>query len=268
MDINNKTFVVTGAARGLGYGIAHMLAENGGRVALIDQDEEGLKKACEALPRPGDMKGDNKGDEPGHPHSWHLANVADEASVVAAFNAIATAHNGIHGLVNNAGILRDGLLLKTDKEDPKQVVQTLSLSQWQAVIDVNLTGVFLCGREAAKHMVTAGNAGVIVNLSSVSRAGNMGQSNYAAAKAGVAALTVTWAKELASKNIRVAALAPGVFGTDMVASMKPEALERMLKFVPLGRLGEVSELAHSVRYLVENDFFTGRVLEIDGGIRL
>lgn len=264
MDINNKTFVVTGAARGLGYGIAHMLAENGGRVALIDQDEEGLKKACEALPQ----SIDDNGDEHKHQHSWHLANVADEASVVSAFNTIATTHNGIHGLVNNAGILRDGLLLKTDREDPKQVVQTLSLSQWQAVIDVNLTGVFLCGREAAKHMVTAGNAGVIVNLSSVSRAGNMGQSNYAAAKAGVAALTVTWAKELASKNIRVAALAPGVFGTDMVASMKPEALERMLKFVPLGRLGEVSELAHSVRYLVENDFFTGRVLEIDGGIRL
>ncbi len=260
MDINNKTFVITGGARGLGFGIAHMFAEQGGRVALIDQDEEALQKACEALPL--------QPDSPSSKHSWHLANVADEASVVAAFDAIAAEHDGIDGLVNNAGILRDGLLLKTDKEDRQHVVQTLSLSQWQAVIDVNLTGVFLCGREAAKHMVTHGKPGVIINLSSVSRAGNMGQSNYAAAKAGVAALTVTWAKELAAKNIRVAALAPGMFGTDMVASMKPEALDRMLKFVPLGRLGEVSELAHSVRYLVENDFFTGRVLEIDGGIRL
>jgi len=116
--------------------------------------------------------------------------------------------------------------------------------------------------------VQGAEGGVIINLSSISRAGNAGQSNYAAAKAGVAALTVTWAKELAKYNIRVAAIAPGVFGTDMVASMKPEALERMLKFVPMGRVGEVQEIAHTVNYLIENDFYTGRILEIDGGLRL
>jgi len=142
------------------------------------------------------------------------------------------------------------------------------MAQWQAVIDVNLTGVFLCGREAAKHMVNAAVPGVIINLSSVSRAGNFGQSNYAAAKAGVATLTVTWAKELARYSIRVAAIAPGVFGTDMVASMKPEALERMLQSVPLRRSGDMAEISHTVRYLIENDFFTGRVLEIDGGLRV
>lgn len=256
MDIKNNTFVVTGGARGLGFAIASSLAEHGARVALIDLDEAELTTALDAL----------SPHEQGH--SWQCANVADEASVVDAFERIQTEHGAIHGLVNNAGILRDGLLLKTDRDNPQNVTQTLSLQQWQSVIDVNLTGVFLCGREAAKHMVQAGNPGIIINLSSVSRAGNMGQSNYAAAKAGVVALTVSWAKELARHNIRSAAIAPGVFDTDMVASMKPEALTRMLKGVPLGRVGDVHEIAHSVRYLVENDFFTGRVLEIDGGIRL
>ena len=256
MDIKNNTFVVTGGARGLGFAIASSLAEHGARLALIDLDEAELTRAHDALsPHP-------------QGHSWHNANVADENSVMAAFDNIQNEHGALHGLVNNAGILRDGLLLKTDRENPQTVTQTLSLQQWQSVIDVNLTGVFLCGREAAKHMVQAGNPGVIINLSSVSRAGNMGQSNYAAAKAGVVALTVTWAKELARHNIRAAAIAPGVFDTDMVASMKPEALARMLKGVPLGRVGDVHEIAHTVRYLVENDFYTGRVLEIDGGIRL
>ena len=256
MDIKNHTFVVTGAAQGLGFAIASSIADAGGRVALIDLNDEALEKAHNALTP--HAKG----------HSWHNANVSDEASVVAAFESVKKSHGSIHALVNNAGILRDGMLVKTHRDNPTDLIDTLSLAQWQAVIDVNLTGVFLCGREAAKHMVQEGNGGVIINLSSVSRAGNMGQSNYAAAKAGVAALTVTWAKELAKHNIRVAAIAPGVFGTDMVASMKPEALERMLKFVPLGRVGEVQEIAHTVHYLVENDFFTGRVLEIDGGLRL
>jgi len=256
MDIKDRSFVVTGGARGLGFAIASSLAEQGARIALIDLDDDALSKAAAALPA--------------HPggHSWHRTNVANESEVVQAFNAIADKHPNLAGLINNAGILRDGLLVKTDREDPSTVTDSLSLSQWQQVIDVNLTGVFLCGREAAKHLIELKNEGVIINLSSVSRAGNMGQSNYAAAKAGVVALTTTWAKELARYRIRVAAIAPGVFGTDMVASMKPQALERMLQFVPLGRIGEVTEIAHTVSYLVENDFFTGRVLEIDGGLRL
>ena len=256
MDIKNNTFVVTGGARGLGFAIADSLAENGARIALIDVDDTALENAHKAL------------SPHAQGHSWHNANVADESNVIDAFNTIQAEHGAIHGLVNNAGILRDALLLKTERDNPQNVTQTLSLQQWQSVIDVNLTGVFLCGREASKHMVQAGHPGVIINLSSVSRAGNMGQSNYAAAKAGVVALTVTWAKELARYNIRSAAIAPGVFDTDMVASMKPEALARMLKGVPLGRVGAVNEIAHSVRYLIENDFYTGRVLEVDGGIRL
>ena len=113
-----------------------------------------------------------------------------------------------------------------------EVTGKLSLEQWQAVIDVNLTGVFLCGREAAERMIRGGNGGCIINISSLSRAGNFGQSNYSAAKAGVAALTVVWAKELARHEIRVNAIAPGFIKTEMVASMKPEILEKMAASIP------------------------------------
>ncbi len=143
----------------------------------------------------------------------------------------------------------------------------VGLAEWQAVIDVNLTGVFLCGREAAAKFIELGSEGVIVNISSISRAGNMGQTNYSAAKAGVATLTVTWAKELARYGIRTAAIAPGFIATKMVASMKPESLAKMEAQIPLGRLGTPNEIAHTVAFIFENDYVTGRVFEIDGGIR-
>jgi 3-oxoacyl-[acyl-carrier protein] reductase len=109
---------------------------------------------------------------------------------------------------------------------------------------------------------------VIVNISSVSRAGNVGQTNYSAAKAGVAAMTVTWARELARHDIRCMAIAPGFIRTDMVASMKPEALERMIAQVPLGRLGTPEEIADTAVFIFENDYLTGRIIETDGGIRI
>ena len=117
-------------------------------------------------------------------------------------------------------------------------------------------------------MIESGKGGVIVNMSSVARAGNIGQTNYAASKAGVVALTTTWAKELGRFGIRVGAIAPGVISTAMTDVMKPEAKQRMLAVTPVGRLGETAEIAHTAQYIIENDFFTGRVVEIDGGIRL
>src|SRR5690625_1756828 len=143
----------------------------------------------------------------------------------------------------------------------------MSLAEWQAVIDVNLTGVFLCGREAARQMIELDSPGLILNISSISKAGNMGQTNYSAAKAGVAAMTVTWARELARYGIRVAGIAPGFIATDMVASMKPEALEKMTAGIPLGRLGRPEEIGHTAVYLFENDYVTGRIIEMDGGLR-
>ncbi|RLA10845.1 MAG: short chain dehydrogenase [Gammaproteobacteria bacterium] len=253
MDIKGNTFVVTGGAQGLGKAIGLELAAKGGRVALVDVNEAVLDKAvieCQAS---------------GAEVRAYVANVADEQQVIDLFSSIEIDLGPVSGLVNNAGILRDGLMVKA-KEGA--VIDRMSLAQWQAVIDVNLTGVFLCGREAATKMIESGTQGVIINISSVSRAGNAGQSNYSAAKAGVAALTVTWAQELARFGIRAAAIAPGVFETDMVAAMKPEAHERLLNAIPMRRTGQLDELADAVTYIFENNYFSGRVLELDGGLRL
>jgi 3-oxoacyl-[acyl-carrier protein] reductase len=171
----------------------------------------------------------------------------------------------LDGIVNNAGIVQDAMLLKVKDG---HVIDKMTLAQWQAVIDVNLTGVFLCAREAAQRMVTLGHGGVIVNMSSVSRAGNLGQTNYSAAKAGVVAMTVVWARELARHRIRVGAVAPGFVRTPMVESMRPEILTKVTAAVPLGRLAEPDEIARAVEFIFENDFFTGRCLELDGGLRL
>ena len=253
MDVAGKTFVVTGAARGLGLAITQSLASQNANVMMADMDEAALNEALGSLP-------ENTGKQ-----AVIAANVTNETDVKALFDAAESQLGAVSGLVNNAGILRDGMLVKV-KEG--KVVDRMSLDVWQSVIDVNLTGVFLCGREAAERMIGSGEKGVIVNISSISRAGNVGQSNYAAAKAGVVALTTTWAKELARYGIRSAAIAPGVFETEMVASMKPEARERFVQMIPAKRTGAVEELADAVNFIVKNDYYTGRVLELDGGLRV
>jgi len=253
LQIENNTFVVTGAAQGLGEAISLALAERGARLALLDINAERLDETLAAC------------QQAGAECFAFTCDVASETSVQRCFDSIEEHLGPIAGLVNNAGILRDAMLVKVKDGD---IVDRLSLEQWQQVIDINLTGVFLCGREAATSMIRNGGEGVIVNISSISRAGNAGQSNYAAAKAGVAALSTTWARELARHNIRCAAIAPGVFETEMVASLKPEAHERITSAVPLQRTGRVEELAHAVRFIIENDYFSGRVLELDGGLRL
>ena len=195
----------------------------------------------------------------------YAANVAAERDVVGTFDRVVADFGRLDGSIANAGILRDGLLVKAKDGE---VTGKLSLEQWQAVIDVNLTGVFLCGREAAERMIRLGSGGCIINISSLSRAGNFGQSNYSAAKAGVAALTVVWAKELARHEIRVNAIAPGFIKTEMVASMKPEILEKMAAGIPVQRLGEPDEIAATAEFIFANDYLNGRILEIDGGQRL
>jgi 3-oxoacyl-[acyl-carrier protein] reductase len=168
-------------------------------------------------------------------------------------------------VINNAGILRDALLVKVKDGE---IVGKMSLAQWQAVIDVNLTGVFLCGREAAERMIRLRSGGVIINISSVSRHGNAGQTNYSAAKAGVTALTVVWAKELARHGIRTGAIAPAGTRTDILSSMRPEMLEKLMAPVPLRRLGEPEEIAAAAAFIVSNDFFSGRCIDLDGGLRI
>jgi 3-oxoacyl-[acyl-carrier protein] reductase len=253
MDIRKKTAVVTGAGRGIGRAIALQLASRGADVALFDLNADDLEQtralcAAESVQARG-----------------YRVNVADEGEVTTAMKRVADDFGRLDGLVNNAGIVRDGLLVKVKDG---AVVGRMGMDQWNAVIGVNLSGVFLCAREAAAHMIEFGNGGVIVNISSISRVGNAGQSNYSAAKAGVESMGVVWAKELARYGIRVGSVAPGVTHTEILSSMRPEVLDKLTAPVPLKRLGQPEEIAHAVMFIFENDFFTGRCIEVDGGLRL
>lgn len=253
MDLHGKVIVITGGAQGLGRSMADALARKGARLALVDMNPEKVESSAAAL------------RELGTEARGYVANVAKEEAVTELFDAVLRDFGTLDGIINNAGITRDGLMVKAKDG---QIDKRMSLAEWQAVIDVNLTGVFLCGREAATRLIQLGKPGLILNISSLSKAGNVGQSNYSAAKAGVAALTVTWAKELARYGIRCAGIAPGFIATEMVAAMKPEALEKLAAQIPLKRLGTPEEIALTAVYIFENDYYNGRTLEMDGGTRL
>lgn len=253
MDVRGKTILVTGAGRGIGRSLALHFARKGANLALLDTNGGEVADSCVRCREAGAVA------------RSYVADAANEDSVVGALDQVTADFGRLDGLINNAGIVRDALLVKVKDG---LVVGKMTLAQWQAVIDVNLTGVFLCAREAAQRMITLAVGGVIVNVSSISRAGNAGQTNYSASKAGVAAMTVVWAKELARYGIRVGAVAPGFIRTPMVAGMKPEALAKMTSPIPLGRLGEPEEIAHAVGFIFENDLFTGRCVEVDAGLRM
>jgi len=250
--LDGKIALITGGARGIGAAIVRRFVAEGATVAFTYARSTGPAEALVA-----ELGADKA-----------KAYQSDAASFDAAAQLIkdVTADFGnISILVNNAGILRDGLMVKAKDGD---VVKRMELASWQAVIDVNLTGVFLCGREAATQMIKTGSRGAIINISSIARAGNMGQSNYSAAKAGVAALATVWAKELARYNIRSMAIAPGFIETDMTASMKQDALEKLCAGIPAKRMGQPHEIAQTVAFIFENDYVSGRVIEVDGAMRL
>jgi len=252
VELKSQTAVITGAARGIGRAIALSFARQGANIALLDLDGQALEDTRQQCADLGVIA------------RAYTASVAKEDDVIRAMESVVSDFGSLDILVNNAGIIRDALLVKA-KEGA--VTDKMSLAQWQAVIDVNLTGVFLCGREAAERMIKAGKGGVIINISSLSRHGNAGQTNYSAAKAGVTAMTVVWAKELARFKIRAAAIAPGFIATDIVATMRPDMVEKALRAVPLNRPGTPDEVARAAQFIVEDDFFTGRCIDLDGGMR-
>jgi 3-oxoacyl-[acyl-carrier protein] reductase len=172
---------------------------------------------------------------------------------------------GVNALVNNAGIIRDGLLVKKDRETG--AVKRFSTEAWNAVIGVNLTGATFMVREVVARMVEKGTKpGVIVNMSSISRHGNRGQSNYVAAKAALAANTVTWAREFAPYGIRCTAIAPGMVETPMTKGMNQKALDAAVAQIPVGRIGTPDDLWVAVRFALECDYFNARTIDVDGGM--
>nr|WP_321274311.1 SDR family oxidoreductase [uncultured Vibrio sp.] len=252
MDLRNSVIAITGAGQGLGQMTAIVLARAGADLALLDINENGLRETqqqCQMLS--------------GKAFIYQL-DITNERQVEGAFDEILQDFGQLNGLINNAGIISDGLLVKA-KDD---VISKMSLEQFTMVMNVNVTGTFLCGREAAVKMIETESSGVIINISSVARAGNIGQTNYSASKAAVATMATTWSRELAKYGIRAAAIAPGVVHTPMAGNMKPEVTERLEKMIPVGRMAKAEEIAQSVKYILENEYITGRVLEIDGGLRM
>lgn len=250
MQLSDVRVLVTGGASGMGRTFVEQFAAHGAKVHTCDVNAEGLAEIASATGC-----------------STTVADVSDEESVEKLFDEAEAAMGSVNVLINNAGILRDGLLLKKDRETGE--VTTLSKKKWDQVLAVNLTGPFLCMRSFARRAVENGIApAVAIQMSSIARVGNMGQSNYSAAKAALAADTVVWAKELSRYGIRVGAIAPGFIGTPMVRSMPPAVLEKLLKPVPLRRVGEPEEVFEAIKFIIACEYFTGRVIDIDGGLRL
>ncbi len=254
MDIRGSKVLVTGAASGMGRVFALELAKAGASVAVCDLNLAGAEETA------GMAKGGGK-------VVAIEADVSKEDQVQTAIAKTVDALGGLNVLVNNAGLFKDALLVKVDKDSGE--IKRMSLANWQKVIDVDLTGPFLCTREFAAHCIqTKTQPAVVVNISSIARYGNAGQTNYSAAKAGLVADTDVWAKELARYGIRTGAIAPGFVDTPILQGMKPEVLEGMLKPVPLRRVAKPEEIFLAVKFIIECDYFTGRCIDIDGGMRL
>ena len=254
MRLEDCKFIVTGAAQGMGRHFALRIAEAGGQVAAGDVLDAGLATLA-----------DESKALPGKIHTRKL-DVADEASVGSFVEFADEAMGGLNGLINNAGILRDGLLVKKDRTTGE--ILKLSRAQWQAVIDVNLTGATFAVRDTVAKMAATGSRGVIVNISSIARHGNRGQSNYSAAKAALAANTKTWSLEFAPFGIRVGAVAPGMIKTPMTDGMNDKAREALVKLIPVGRIGEPEDIWVAVKFVVECDYFNGRTIDVDGGLAM
>ena len=252
MEIRNKVIAITGSGQGLGRQFAIDCALKGARLALLDLDYDKVKKvAGECI-------------ELGAEANYYKMDVTSENDVKECYEQIVKDFGSLHASINNAGILRDGLLIKEKNGE----ISTFPLRKWQEVIDTNLTGVFLCGREAAFNMVKLKIRGVIINISSLSYHGNLGQTNYSAAKAGVCSLTVLWAKELAKYGIRVVAIAPGFAATEMVNSLREDIKKNFANNIPLKRFAEPAEISSGIIFLLENDYVTGEILQISGGVRI
>jgi 3-oxoacyl-[acyl-carrier protein] reductase len=246
MKLDALKIIVTGAASGMGAHFARCLHAAGAKVAAGDVNEALLAELPEGIAK-------------------RRLDVSKEDDVVSFVAWANKALGGLNALVNNAGILRDGLLVKQDRET--KAIKRFAVEDWNAVLGVNLTGATLMAREVVATMAEAGTRpGVIVNMSSISRHGNRGQSNYVAAKAALAANTVTWAREFAPFGIRVTAIAPGMVETPMTRGMNQKARDAVVAQIPVGRIGTPDDLWVAVRFALECDYFNARTVDVDGGL--
>ncbi|MSU57981.1 MAG: 3-oxoacyl-[acyl-carrier-protein] reductase [Pedosphaera sp.] len=243
-QLENQIAVVTGAGRGIGRAIALKFAAEGADVVCVSRTAENSEKVA------GEIRALGR-------KSWaHAVDVADATAVEAAAEKILAECGKVDVLVNNAGVTRDGLLMRMSDAD------------WDTVLDTNLKGAFLVTKAFSRAMLRA-RSGRIINISSViGLMGNAGQCNYAASKAGLIGFTKSCAREMASRSITVNAIAPGFIETDMTAELKPELREGVLKQIPLGRIGQAEDIANAALYLAaaSGRYVTGQVLTVDGGM--
>ena len=246
MADNEKVAIVTGGSRGIGAEICRELLAMGMTVVAVDVREDLLAELAGKLGDPGDKL------------DTCIQDVTDSEGFSACIDAVAEKHGRLDVLVNNAGITRDGLLMRMSDED------------WELVIKVNLTSAFIGTRAASRHMLR-GRSGVVINMASFSGLeGNRGQANYSASKAGMIGLTKTTAKELASKNVRANAVAPGFIATEMTEALPQQAKDIALSLIPLKRMGEPTDIAKAVAFLASDaaSYITGQVLSVDGGMHM
>ncbi len=253
IGLRGKVVVITGAVAGIGRATAQRFAEEGAWVAGWDVSHKAAPQLESAIKWAGGES------------YFQTVDVTKASAVEAAAAAVVERWNRIDVLINNAGIVRDAQLVKWNGSGP---VSVMSEETWDAVIGVNLKGVFLCTRAVVPHMIQAGGGVILCAASVVGILGNFGQTNYVASKAGVVGMTRTWARELGKHKIRVNAVAPGFIATDMVRAMPEKILQAMVAHTPLGRAGTPEDVANTYVWLASNQasFIHGAVIPVDGGV--
>ena len=244
--LDNKVVAITGSARGIGFSIAEAFGEHKANVMIIDLAQDAVDAAVKAL------------KDKGYQASGYVGNVTDSAGMEALFAEIVKDHGALDVLINNAGVTRDNLMIRMKEED------------WRLVLDINLTGSFICTQKAFKHMMKA-RSGSIVNIASViGLMGNAGQANYAASKGGLIALTKASAKEFAARGVRVNAVAPGFIETEMTAVLPENVVAEYAKAIPLAKMGKPADVAKACLFLAsdESSYITGQTIAVDGGLTM
>jgi 3-oxoacyl-[acyl-carrier protein] reductase len=248
MQLSETRILITGGASGIGHFVTTGLLPLVKTVIVIDKDTDSLK----SLPDAGNL-------------IKLTCDVSNPEEVNNTLKLIFEKHDGVNACLNNAGIIHSEPLFNLmGKENKKH-----SIDNWKKVIDINLNGVFYIASNLAEQMIAKKEKGVIINISSISAQGNMGQSAYSASKAAVEALTKTWSKELGMFKIRCACIAPGFFDTPSTRKSLSEAMvQKWEKAVPLGKMGSLEDLLSAVKFIIENDYYNGKVLALDGGLTI